>query len=52
MEKTYTKEQLIAAQAIYNQNYKDNPEMFGLKSDIIADDAREQIEYLLSLVDE
>lgn len=51
MEETYTKEQLISAMTIYNQNVIDNPDSFEVSGNAETR-AKEQIEYLLSLVDE
>jgi hypothetical protein len=47
----YTKEQLIAAQTIYNQQVVDNPELFDFEDNSAVDEkAEKQINYLLSLV--
>lgn len=53
--KQYTKEQLVAAQIKWNKNAKDNPEHFQQLENFLAtpeQSATEQIDYLLSLVDE
>lgn len=50
MEPTYTKEQLIKAWVKYCENARNNPEEF--KSDFAKDEdeAKNAVEYLLSLI--
>ena len=47
----YTKKQLIAAQLKYNKNFVSTPEIFAGSIENTKEYAKEQIEYLLELVD-